>query len=380
MYSKEKINELLEKIASELDISEALFDKAEKEYENLGAWIDKKTPNYNIDIYPQGSFALGTVVKPLSDNDEYDIDLVCEYEEQYGLSAKQLKVDEVKPLLEGYKETSTHLEEKSRCWRIEYDHFKGFHLDVIPSYKQQNSISITHKSDNGYYYIGSNPKGYASWFIGQMKVQRQKLIEKNQRLNQAIVLDQASVVPIKEYKLKTPLQKAIQILKRHRDIVFINDNSNSAPVSIVITTIAGHLYDNQDNILDTIDSFLSGAESWVYNNMRDEKYYIENPSLPEENFADKWNDCPEKVEAFFRWIRMAKVNLVEDLMKTEYKNDMANKLKTYLGERAVTRVFDEMAKSDKESILSQNKKIVAATGAISERGTIPIPRNHHYGK
>ena len=33
---------------------------------------------YNPEIYPQGSFLLGTVTRPLSDAEEYDIDLVSE--------------------------------------------------------------------------------------------------------------------------------------------------------------------------------------------------------------------------------------------------------------------------------------------------------------
>ena len=38
------------------------------------------------------------------------------------------------------------------------------------------------------------------------------------------------------YRVKTPLQMAIQLLKRHRDIYFQNNNEN-APISIIITTL-----------------------------------------------------------------------------------------------------------------------------------------------
>ena len=34
---------------------------------------------------------------------------------------------------------------------------------------------------------------------------------------------QAQVEDVPEYKVKTPLQQAIQILKRHRDIMFVKD-------------------------------------------------------------------------------------------------------------------------------------------------------------
>lgn len=33
---------------------------------------------YDANIYPQGSFALNTVISPCPENNEYDVDLVCE--------------------------------------------------------------------------------------------------------------------------------------------------------------------------------------------------------------------------------------------------------------------------------------------------------------
>ena len=41
--------------------------------------MDKETPDYKITIYAQGSFALGTVIKPITDTEDYDLDLVCEF-------------------------------------------------------------------------------------------------------------------------------------------------------------------------------------------------------------------------------------------------------------------------------------------------------------
>lgn len=97
MYTKEQLNDLYERIAKTIDITDELFEAAEKEYNDMSSWIDEQTQDYNISIYSQGSFALGTVVKPLDDRDDYDLDLVCQFEQQYGLSAKALKFNIVKP-------------------------------------------------------------------------------------------------------------------------------------------------------------------------------------------------------------------------------------------------------------------------------------------
>lgn len=103
MYTKETLNDLYERIVKSIDISNELFDNAEHEYINLGNWISQTTPGYDICVYAQGSFALGTVIKPIDNTEDYDLDLVCEFKKQYGLSAKELKLNIVKPLLERYK-------------------------------------------------------------------------------------------------------------------------------------------------------------------------------------------------------------------------------------------------------------------------------------
>ena len=179
MYTKDQLNDLYERIVKDIDISDALFDAAEREYTELGEWIDRETPTYKVSIYPQGSFALGTVNKPITGADDYDLDLVCEFEQQYGLSARVLKWSVVKPLLEQYRKTKGEIEEKRRCWHVEYVDAPQFHMDVIPAVYRGSYIDITdHDEENDRYeYIGSNPKGYVKWFQGRMAVRRRALRE-----------------------------------------------------------------------------------------------------------------------------------------------------------------------------------------------------------
>ena len=75
-------NQLLDRIARELDISPTDYKLAVQRYTAVGDWL--QTGEYDgcegvAHIYPQGSFNLGTVVRPIRDGKEasYDIDLVC---------------------------------------------------------------------------------------------------------------------------------------------------------------------------------------------------------------------------------------------------------------------------------------------------------------
>ena len=76
-----EFNRLLESLADSLDIHEDLFKEAEDLCRAVGRWLGQEgSPlfRYGPEIYLQGSFLLGTVIKPKSGRDEYDIDLVCQ--------------------------------------------------------------------------------------------------------------------------------------------------------------------------------------------------------------------------------------------------------------------------------------------------------------
>lgn len=385
MYTKEQLNDLYERIVKTIDISNEMFDVAEKEYTDLGNWIDQATPQYKIRIYSQGSFALGTVIKPIEDSEDYDLDLVCEFEQQYGLSARELKCDIVKPLLERYKKTKNDIENKRRCWHVEYEDIPNFHMDIIPAINRVRYIDITdHDEETDIYdYIGSNPLSYIEWFNTKKAERRRALYESYSFEHSAKLKCSADVDEIKEYHLKTPLQKAIQILKRHRDIMFKDDTKHRKPISIIITTIAAELYGNEDNIVDTLTNILENAELYIKKNMKGSEYHIDNPTytgIEKENFADKWNEHPERAEAFFQWLKKAKEDLVDNRIYGMFRTQLAENFTQVLGATTTQRVFTDIAKEERAAIENQNKKIVTSTGAISSTGSVDIPRSHHYGE
>ena len=384
MYTKDQLNDLYERIVKDIDISNELFDAAEEEYNALGAWIDRETPTYKVSIYPQGSFALGTVIKPIKGTDDYDLDLVCEFAQQYGFSARTLKCSVVKPLLQRYRKTKTEIEEKRRCWHVEYEDVPNFHMDVIPAIYRSEYIDITDHDEekDSYEYIGSNPKGYVEWFRGRMAKRRQALCEQYCNAHRDVIKAQADVETLKEYHFKTPLQKAVQILKRHRDIMFDGDTKNLKPISIIITTISAELYNNEDNIVDALTTILLGAEKYIRSHMVNGEYHIDNPCYTggdTENFANKWNEHPERATAFFQWLNKAKVDLIDPRLYGFVRTQIAENIKKNLGEVTHDRVFRQMAEEERKSISDQRTKVNPATGTLTASGSISVPRSHHYG-
>ena len=156
MTDKERmLGDLLSKIADELNITPEMYDKAVRGYETVGEWLSKGIP-YDVKISPQGSMNLGTVVRPISDADEYDMDLVCLLK-----NGDSLPLNRVKKLVgDRLKEHSVYKDklekEGKRCWTLQYEEF---HMDILPCVPRGlyyiepwlTAITLTHKNMLGVY-------------------------------------------------------------------------------------------------------------------------------------------------------------------------------------------------------------------------------------
>ena len=68
------LNDYLE----DIDVSDSMYELATARYESLVDFIQKsELKQYEPDIFLQGSIKLGTMIKPLTDDGSYDIDIVC---------------------------------------------------------------------------------------------------------------------------------------------------------------------------------------------------------------------------------------------------------------------------------------------------------------
>lgn len=386
-YTKEQIERILSDLASVINIGDTLFQTADDVYTDLGKWIEKKSEeeksNYHVLIYPQGSFALGTVVKPITDKDDYDLDLVCQVQCGTSLLAEDLKNKVVKQWLVGYKKTSCDIEEKRRCWHVEYEEVPSFHMDIIPaiprypSKPESTMINITDKDKDRipvYIYQGSNPKGYINWFFDRC---RQKKIA---RINESYLLEMAQQEDLKQNRNKTVLQKAVQLLKRHRDVMFDNDQDNK-PISIIITTLAGQLYGGECTILETLLTFANGVDDYLNSRKKpDGSYSIPNPSYNGEDFADKWKEHPERQKAFFSWLMQLQSDLnLENLMTFE-RVRMGSAVKKAFGSTSGETVFGVYGLVEANDVKQGQLKVNTTTGNLTKTGTVVVPPSHHYGE
>lgn len=314
MKKEQKLGMIFNELAEGLNITKTMLEKAETAYHALGEYIKGANDQWDAVVYPQGSFQLGTVIKPVNDEEQYDVDLVVLVKSPH-YDARALR-EEVYRILEAHGRYQGKIENKKPCIRIQYSDSSQFHMDIASAQEIRStfdeSIDIARfNGENIYFYEISNPKGYIEWFKRTMKYEK---LEKSYRA----MMEQAhtEVEELKLSRMRTPLQKAVQILKRHRDIFFANrDDVDDKPSSIIITTLCAMVYEDtygsfeKDNVYLTVKSMLEKFPEYVRKNSQGE-YYLQNPSNIRENFLKKWNSNEKLVTAFKEWIDKARTDII----------------------------------------------------------------------
>ena len=398
---RKELNNLFQQIAEGLDITETQFNNLVRSYNAVGKYLeeDDSFKAYRPVVTPQGSLRLGTIIQPITEDGDIDVDLV------YRLNGKSSiwTQKDIKQLVgKRLKDHSTYSgmldkEEGRRCWTLLYrqdsDNAKErYHMDILPSVSDsefnrryesirireyspqtidQIAIRITDNKEPNYgrstditEWLKSNPDGYALWFAHRCK----SVTEKRENLFEA-------VMPIGKYvKEKTILQRIVQILKRHRDIMFKDDEDK--PISIIITTLAARAYNGESSLLEGLYNVVGSMESHIKRNPNGE-FVISNPVNPEENFADKWPTHPKRKENFFKWLRQVKSD-VENIMNARGLQLREN-VGSAFGEEFSKKMFNSMADQHKQTAINAGIK-VGTTGVLGSVGKTLNAKNTFFGE
>jgi Adenylyl/Guanylyl and SMODS C-terminal sensor domain len=382
MTSQKTYEELLEDLVEGLQVPEGRYEAAERSYKSVGEWLSRGASSLRASspqVYIQGSFRLGTAIRPISEDEHYDVDLVCELSVgKTGLTQFALKSafgGEMAAYAKAYSMEPP--EEGRRCWTLNYADGAQFHLDAlvaIPDAARQRllleragyptdwsgtAVAITDKEHPKYRQVSedwphSNPKGYSNWFRSRMAA----IFEARR---QFLAMDaRAKVEDIPEYRVRTPLQNAIQILKRHRDIMFA-DRPDDKPISIILTTLAAHAYQQEATIAGAISSILARMDDFIVDRGGG-VLWVANPTDPAENFADRWQKYPERQQAFFEWLTQARPDFAH-AAATGTRDAALDALESRLGKRLVERARAKR-RAAQRGVLEKLKSGAGAAGRI----------------
>lgn len=385
------VNAILEEIVESLDISETQYKFAVQSYQAVGSWLaDTKSilSPYNPEVLPQGSFLLGTMIKPVSDSDELDVDLVCRLE---GKKSDWTQYHVKKIVGDRLKDNKTYKEmldeEGRRCWTLNYSDSSNYHMDILPSivseghriilkeafdstdFKdfEKTAIRITDNQEDNYYeetnpdsWNKSNPFGYAVWFQERCSISIRKFAFLSESVN-----------PLPKYqKERLPLQRVVQILKRHRDIMF--DGDDDKPISIIITTLSSKAYNKETDIISALTNVVNTMESFIESKFSAEHgkwiKWIGNPVNEEENFADKWPENPKKEQIFYKWLNKIKSDLSSSFELKEISK-LQESFSPIFGKTIIDKAFENIKN---KGLLTSTSTFLSAN--VAKNVDTPLPK------
>ena len=374
---------LLVEICEDLAPTKEQFQRARAAYEAVATWIAGSDDPLLAStlVYLHGSGGLGTTIKPIG-RMEFDIDLICLLLGVSRSTDPAAVKAAVGRRLREHGRYAQILQEKKRCWRLNYA--GEFHLDLSPTIANTlcpNGGELVPDSALSSWHP-TNPRGY------------RKLFERRAALTPRIVKrfadsqNRAEAEPFPAtLTLENVLNRIVQILKRHRDVHFLDVREDVAPISIIITTLAMRGYEAvvlrevYEDELDVLIATVRAMPQFIERPLIDGRpaYAVWNETTQGENFADRWNREPERAEAFFGWHAKALEDL-EVLRDTSGLDRVRNRMEAGFGQAGV-RVMNRHEDRLSEARKSGQLWLAPSAGLITTPApaSTPVQSNTFFG-
>ena len=244
--------EFQEFLRDEVNLNQGRIDRLTRGVRGVNGCLKDGLKGYQT-MERQGSYALGTLIKPVDDNDEYDADIQVVMNPNPNWRPKDY-VNEVHRTLKQNKNYADKLRLKTRCVTVDYA--GDFHLDVVPRVTANGKHYICNRNDDR--FEETDGTGYREWFN-----------EKNSITG-------------------GNLKRVVRLLK------YLRDHKSSYTVkSIMLTTLAGNTIRSSDKgteavstVADTLATVLTRMDDYLQRN----PYMptVRNPALQSENFNRHW--------------------------------------------------------------------------------------------
>jgi hypothetical protein len=156
------------------------------------------------------------------------------------------------------------------------------------------------------------------------------------------------------------------------------DKCDVAPISIVLTTLAGRNYRGEGSVSEALGSILGGIQEEIsFATSRGTRVFVSNPSNDDEDLSERWSGNVASYRAFVEGISDFVAKWSEVLRKG---GNVAVELKDLFGE-PVSRVYEKQARRLQEE-RRKGLLSVSPIGLIKGVTTSspPIRSNTFYGE
>lgn len=318
MASRRPLPSLLHTLTDDvLSPSPARHVLAERRYRDLAAYLELHMGaklDCKVWVYPQGSYRLGTtLVNPATG--EFDVDIVIAYDLSRSDITKQELVAQMHGWLVRYcqnghgggdLEPSGYDGTKRRAFTLEYP--DDFHMDVLVVVLEKPAPSATIGQPSWlpdrdmHNWQPTNPRGFGEHFDHTSAAQLTELAK----------AANVEIDDLPRLGVKTSLQRAVMLFKRHRDVMFADGADDLAPHSALITAMATAAYLTSSELEPSVQAIALGLTDQIrFNNGH---LWVPNPTWVDgdvelENYADRYAGRPDKVQELRRWVTAVQEDL-----------------------------------------------------------------------
>jgi hypothetical protein len=385
--STRRWEQLMVSLLRRLELDPNARKDAEQEYMALSDRIADHLdiPRHSVDVAPQGSMRTQTTIRPPG-RTNFDLDVVVVLSgPRYTNPDPEVFFEEFGEALEGNETVTGVATAKNRCWRLPFPN-KPYYFDVTPAVLDPDHAygAALRVRDPETAWSPSNPTEFAQWFCERADLQFS--FQSAMGLG-TLIEARKSVEPLPgdPVRIDDILRRTVQLVKLHRDNAYFHESyerKQGCPISVIIVTLAGLAFENiwltrRNSFTSPIEVVLAVIEempNWIE---RDEagSYFVPNPALTQENFAERWNrDQGFRAGEFFRWHQQLEDD-IEALLTDEYSKSSERKLKAIFGQVGVDAWMASLEETKQNAPLLQG--LVASSGieVSNPRIATPVSRN-----
>ena len=278
-------------LRNEVNLNQDRLRRLQVSVRDVNRHLKGHLPGYqNIDR--QGSYGLDTLVKPLRDEDDADIQIVMNPNGAWEPRDYLLALRDALAQNHNYADK---IRLHRRC--VTLDYVGQFHLDVVPRLTRRGGHFICNGETNEFEVTDGT--GYRDWFAGKSQITR------------------------------VNLKRVVRLLKYTRD-----RQDNYVAKSILLTTLAGNSIRDSDQgteavrtVANTLTTVLTRLDGYLQRHP--EMPEIKNPVLPSEDFNRHWSQ--DRYE-YFRERIHTHAQIARDALASPSIDDSVTKWQRLFGE------------------------------------------------
>lgn len=339
------LDALLAEIAVNIQLPPSLHAKAVDRYEAVRHYIERAGSPLEGRVscfHPQGSMAIDATTSTRGTDDEYDLDIVAEID---GLDlGPEALLDDLESALEGYP--VSRIVRQTRCVTLYYS--DGMHLDVTPSRRRapkekQGEIPHAKKGSRNEppRYVPMNSFAFCQWYCVRTPMEERFALALNRRLYEQAGIAFAAA-DVEDVPAQTPLiiksvtTVALQLIKRHRNIVYAKETGRIPP-SVVLSCHAGHAARPGLGLAEMVIR----QARWTARAIDEAAKYgrllsVPNPEFKEEHFTDRWPESQSQQNTYSRHLHTLANGLEAARNGNVQLEDLQEWLREQFGDRVVS--------------------------------------------